>query len=117
MYVDTGTLPLAHDQDITWERSIQVCVNTTANLTVTPYFDDVAFTASTITATANKVVVYEVPLGREIKGGAPRITIATASAAGTTEPLGFELYWMKLFYRPSGNEKDKKTLKISGDEV
>ncbi len=116
MYVDTGYVKVER-QDVTWMRFIRLMVNSPANLTVTPYFDDVAFTASTLTVTANKAKLYEIDLGREIKGGQPRITIATTSSAGTTEPLGFELYWIDFAYRPSGNENERKYLRIPGEAL
>ena len=65
-----------------------------------------------VTATANKTAIYEIPVGREYKGGQPRITVATVSSAGTTEPLGFEAYWAEFAYRPSGNENERKYKRI-----
>lgn len=116
MYVDSGYVRIDR-QDVTWAREARVMLTSPANVTVTPYFDDVAGTAYTLTVTANKVKVYQIPMGREEKGGAPRITFASASSAGTTEPLGMEVYWIEFFYTPAGNEGQKKTLRLYGDQL
>lgn len=116
MYVDTGYVRIDR-QDVTWMRTARVMMTSPANVTVTPYFDDTAGTAYTLAVTANKVKVYEIPMGRQEEGGAPRITFATVSSPATTEPLGMEVYWVEFFYTPSGNETQKKSLRLYGDQL
>lgn len=116
MYVDTGYVRIDR-QDVTWERNARVMMTSPANVTATLYMDDVAGTANTITVTANKVQIYDVFLGREAKGGVPRLTLATTSSPATTEPLGMEVYWVEFFYTPSGNDTQKKSIRLYGDQL
>jgi len=101
-HVDTGYIR-SNRERVQWFRVLEICMRAENDVTVTPYFDDTAHAAKTITVTAGKVTVYRVPLGREYKGYAPRVVLATTAAAGTGID-GFELYWIKFKHRRTGDD-------------
>lgn len=105
MFVDTGYLDFGN-QDTVWLRELILKVDSPSNLTVKVYMDDVLAATKTLTVTANVARPYTIPLGREIKGFQPRVTIETTNSANTTD-VDFEAYWLRLRYRPSGNETEK----------
>jgi hypothetical protein len=96
--IDVGT------GDLVWLREIRLKVRAAANLTVTPYFDDTAKTARTVTVIAGKTVVYSVPFGRENKGRQPRIIVTSAS--------DFIPWWAECIFRASGNVTEKSQVRI-----
>jgi len=98
--VDTGYVPTG-SEDIRWIREIKLLVRSNSDLTVTPWFDDTAFTAKTLTATGNKTKIYSLMMGREYKGRQPRLQVETSAAAGADD-MGFELYWVEWRERRSG---------------
>ena len=105
MFVDTGYLDFGN-QDFVWLREIMLKVDSPNDLTVKVYMDDTLVATKTVTVTANAARPYTIPLGREIKGYQPRITIETTNAAGAGE-VGFEVYWLKVRYRGTGNATQK----------
>jgi hypothetical protein len=98
--VDTGI------HDLSWIREIQIKVEAAADLTVTPYFDGTAFTSYSagVGGYAGKPTVLSVPVGREYKGYQPQIRVTSASE--------FKPYWVRFFYRPSGNKTQKPYLQV-----
>lgn len=116
MFLDTGYMRAPGSADRVWCREIEFMANTPNNLTVTPYMDDTAGTANTVTATANKTTVYSVKLAREVHGTAPRVTFATTNSAGTSE-VGFEIYWIRLKGKAGGNETEKPFLWVAPELV
>lgn len=115
MFVDTGYLDFKGDGDLVWLRELILKVDSPNNLTVKVYMDDVLASLNTLTVTANAARPYTIQLkdslgtspGREIKGYQPRITIETTNSAGVSD-IGFETYWLKVKYRPSGNKETDK---------
>lgn len=107
-FVDTGNVQSGRE-DLHWFREINILLRSPADVTVACYFDDTLNVTKTVTVTANVAKVYTIALGREVKGRQPRIVIATSSSAAATE-LGFEVFWVKWFFRPSGNENQKAFL-------
>jgi hypothetical protein len=106
MFVDTGYLDFKGDHDYVWLREIILKAESPNNLTVKVYMDDTLASTSTVTVVANVARAYPIPLGREIKGFQPRITVETTNSAGSGE-VGFEVYWLKVRYRGTGNETGK----------
>ena len=98
--IDTGS------QDLTWIREIEIKVKSPVDLTVTPYFDGLPFTAYTarLNGAVNRTTILEVPVGREYKGRVPRIVVTASSE--------FNPYWIRLWYRGTGNVKQKKALMV-----
>lgn len=96
--IDIGT------RDLVWLREIRLKVRADASLTVTPYFDDTAKAARTVTVIAGKTVVYSVPFGRENKGRQPRIIVTSAS--------DFIPWWAECIFRASGNVTEKSQVRI-----
>lgn len=105
MFVDTGYLDFGN-QDLVWLREIMLKVDSPSNLTVKVYMDDVLAATKTLTVTANAARPYTIPLGREIKGYQPRLTIETTNSPGSGD-VDFEVYWLKVRYRASGNATQK----------
>ena len=91
---------------IVFVRSLRLKAQTEVTLTVTPYLDGVAQASKTIATVANEAVVYEVPLGREMKATQPRFIIK--APAGST----FEPYWLECSYRAAGNMSEKKRVRV-----
>ena len=60
-----------------------------------------------LNASDNEAVIYEVPLGREMKATQPRFVI-NAPAGSTFEP-----YWLECSYRAAGNMSEKKRVRVS----
>lgn len=102
---DTGPIDLGID-DLVWIREIKIKANTNANLTVTPYFDDVAKSPYTVTAVAGKATVYHVPVGREYKGRVPRVRIVT------TDNSEWSPYWLEFYFRGTGGRRQKKVFRV-----
>jgi len=94
---DSG-LPL-DVSELFWMREIHVKVNAASDLTVTPYFDDTASTGYTVTATANKAKVYQVKLGRGVKGTVPRVRVTSTSA--------FIPHWVEVIGMRSGMTQER----------
>jgi hypothetical protein len=105
MFVDTGYIDFGH-QDLVWLREIMLKVDSPSNLTVKVWMDDVLAATKTLTVAANAMRPYTVPLGREVKGYQPRITIETTNSAGSGD-VDFELDWLKVRFRRSGNATEK----------
>lgn len=105
MFVDTGYIDFGH-QDLVWIREVMLKVDSPNNLTVKVWMDDVLAATKTVTVTANAMRPYTVSLGREVKGYQPRITIETTNSAGTGN-VDFEIEWLKIRFRPSGNITQK----------
>lgn len=102
VHVDTGYLRKA-GEDYVWFRLARLCMIAGSDVAVEFYFDDVLYATKTVTVTTGKALVYEVPLGREYKGRQPRIVIRKSDSASTVADEGFELFWLELRQRPSGN--------------
>ena len=108
---DSGPMDLGV-QEIVWLQEVSIKVRAPAALTVTPYFDGVAFAPSTlsVTGTVNREIVLSVPIGRAFKGKVPRLVITSASA--------FALYWVECRRRPTGTQRQQRPIRIPvGGEV
>lgn len=107
---DSGPLDLGGG-DLTWLRQVRVKVRAAAALTVTPYFDGVAWPAVTlpIGSSAGLTTVLEGWVGRSIrgayKGRVPRIVI--------TSTAPFLPWWVELVRRKTSAQTDKKSLRFS----
>lgn len=99
---DTGNLDL-DNKDINWVREIHIKAKAVSTLTVTPYFDDVAFPPYTVQILPG-TTIYEIPMGREYKGRSPRAIVTSVS--------DFTPYWMDFVFRSSGRVTQKKTVRV-----
>lgn len=106
---DTGQIDLGAGCGFAWVRELCIKAEAAANLTVTPYIDEVAQTASTVTVTAGVTRVYSVERARELKGRQFQIIITSAS--------DFSPYWAEFLYRVSGQSSQKQTRRISAQEI
>jgi len=102
-YWDSGEVDVG-PEDLTWIREIRLRVHATEDLIVTPYFDSLSYGEKTITVTPNQTKIYALKVGREYKGGQPRI------AVNSTKP--FFLYWCEFVPRVTGNATNKKAKRI-----
>ena len=102
---DTGFMDLGLER-IAWVREIRIKCKTPANLTVTPYFDDVAFPPYTVVVgdKANKLTVFRVPVGRGYKGRQPRVVVSCESE--------FFPVWLEFHFRPSGHLSQQKPYRV-----
>lgn len=98
---DTGPA-FDQDTDFIWLRQFRLKAIAASNLTVTPYFEDIAEAAQTITVSAGRTRIYPVYLGRSINGRLLRFRVTSTSQ--------FEPYWIQIFYRASGNITEKKSV-------
>ena len=92
---DTGPMDLGV-HELVWIREVRLKVRASADLTVTPYFDDVAFDAVTIDVATDVTTIREVYVGRGYKGRIPRLVITSDEA--------FFPYWVKLKRRTTGEK-------------
>jgi hypothetical protein len=102
--MDTGPMDLGQ-QDIVWARRVQIKCRAGANLTVTPYFDDVEFDTVTISVDAGLTSIYEVPVGRGYFGRVPRLVISSAS--------DFHPYWVEFMHRKTTEVSEKPNTRIA----
>lgn len=103
---DTGPMDLGQ-QDIAWARRVRMKVRARTDLTVTPFFDGVAFdtvTLEIVEAAQNKVVIVDVPVGRGFFGYVPRLVITSAS--------DFHPYWTEFMFRRTTEETEKPNVRI-----
>lgn len=77
LHVDTGYVDTGRNY-ATWVRRVRLKCRAKTQLTVTPYFDDVAFAARTVSPVADRVTHYELPMPRGYKGRQPRIVVNAA---------------------------------------
>lgn len=85
--------------ELFWIREIHFKADGAADFTVTPYVDDTASTAYTATAVANKAKIYQVKLGRGVKGSVPRVRITSTSA--------FIPHWVEVIGTRSGMTQER----------
>jgi len=85
--------------ELFWMREVHLKVDAAADLTVTPYFDDTASTGYTVTAVVNKGKVYQVKLGRGVKGTVPRVRVTSTSA--------FIPHWVEVIGARSGMTQER----------
>lgn len=102
---DTGFVDLAEPGELAWVRRLHIKARSTVNLTLTPYYDGIAGEARTVTVDSGKVVVYPVALGREDKGTTARFILTGASP--------FLVYWMEAEFESSGNQNQKKKIRMA----
>lgn len=103
---DSGPMDLGQ-QDLVWARHIQIKCRATADLTVTPYFDGVAFTPVTITVPADRsglIGVFDVPVGRGYFGTIPRLVVESDS--------DFHPFWVEFLVRQTTESSDKPNIRI-----
>jgi hypothetical protein len=102
---DSGPMDLGV-QDLVWVREVLIKVRAAADLTVTPYFDDEAFEAVTISvgSSANTTTILSVPVGRSYKGRTPRMVITSTSA--------FYPYWVEFIRRQTQSHTQKGRLRV-----
>ena len=90
---DTGEI-VGEEWELFWLREIHIKARAPSDLTVTPYFDGTGSTAKTVTVSADKTTIYQVKIGRGVKGAVPRVKVTCASA--------FLPYWMDIIGDTSG---------------
>mgnify|MGYP003393011635 CR=1 FL=1 len=101
---DSGPLDLGV-HELVWLREVRLKVRAGAQLTVTPYFDGVAFTAYTTTDAALGVdTIISIPIGRAYKGKIPRVVITSSGA--------FYPYWISFIRRTTGAKTDTPELRV-----
>ncbi len=116
MAVDTGYLRAPGNSDLAWVEEVEISARTSSDLELIPYFDDVAEDTITIIAQPGAYTVYRVPLLRgQNKGRKPRFLLQTTAVAAVGNP-GFELEWMRVRFRGTGNESEK-IFQIAPDET
>jgi len=96
--------PEVGNDDFVWLRQVRFKAKCAADMTVTPYFDGVAFPAKTVEATADSPTHHEVHFGREYKGHQARVIISSASPISP--------YWIDYFVRDSGHETQKRVVRV-----
>lgn len=102
MMLDTGYVSASKQGDLAWFKELEITCKSGSNLTVTPYFDDVAQADQTVVVTPNVVTTYRVVLPRGSVGYKARFKIATTAADGSNDP-GFECYSVRMRLAPTGN--------------
>ena len=75
LYVDTGYVDTGRNYT-SWCRAVRIKARAKTTLTVTCYFDDVAFGPYTVSVTSDKVTHYRVPVPRSYKGRQPRVVVS-----------------------------------------
>lgn len=103
---DSGPLDLGV-QDLVWIREILLKVRAGADLTVTPYFDGIAFPTVTLDVTSNnvnKATVISVAVPRGYKGIVPRLVITSAAK--------FAPYYVEFVQRATTAATEKRKLRI-----
>lgn len=107
MALDTGYITPPGNGDLAWITEAEISVRTPVNLELVPYFDDAAQDTLTITATPNVYTTYRVPFKRgQNKGRRPRLLLRTTNGAAEGN-VGFELDWMRIRLKGTGNETEK----------
>ena len=96
---DTGFVDLT-DTTLAWVRRINIKARAAGNLTITPYWDGTAGTARTVVVTANKELVYAVPMGRDDKGTTGRVVITSSDVS--------YVYWVEFEYNVTGKQRQKR---------
>ncbi len=102
---DTGFIDLGM-QSLSWVRKIRIKARGDVALTVTPYFDGVAYTSTSFTPTAGVVTVHEIPLGREAKGKQARGVVTSSTPT--------QIYWIEFEYNNSGKQRQKRIERFAG---
>lgn len=102
---DSGPMNLGQ-QDIVWARRVQMKLRAGANLTVTPYFDGVAFDTVTIEVgeSVDQVTILEVPVGRGYFGRVPRLVVTSSE--------DFFPFWTEFIVRRTTEESEKPNIRI-----
>jgi hypothetical protein len=103
---DSGPIDFGSSNFI-WIRSLRIKGVIPTGTTISVYFGEALSTTATISA-SNLLNIYEVPLGREVRGRQPSLRIDAGS--GNT----VNLYWVEITFRASGGETQKKTIRVSG---
>jgi hypothetical protein len=103
---DTGQIDIGASE-LVWISEIELKVKTPVNLSVSAYIDDMlhrVYTAS-VGEYANRTTVINIPCDREFKGRVPRLVVTGASE--------FQPYWLRLWFKGSGNVKQKASIKVT----
>ena len=89
-----------------WIPFVVLKAKLTGDLTVTPYVDDIAQPAITITAKAgNPITTYEAWLVRTVRGRQLRFVLSASQT--------FHLYWLEPRYRVTGTETDLQQTRVT----
>ncbi len=100
---DSGPLDLG-SQDLVWLRFLRLKVRASATLTVTPYFDSLAFAPVSVVVTPNADTTYLIPVPRGYVGRQPRLVITSAGA--------FFPYWVECIRRTTGVATEKGSVRV-----
>lgn len=103
---DSGPLDIGQ-QDLVWVRRIRLKVRAGGTITVTPYFDGIAFAPVVITpdgSEIDRVTLLDAPMGRGFFGKVLRL-IATSSA-------DFHLFWVEPLIRRTTEASEKESPRI-----
>lgn len=87
-----------------WIPSLEIKAKLGAALTVTPYIDDVAQAAQTLTPSSSAITTFTVALSRPVRGRQPRVVLSSTSS--------FYLYWVEWNYRTTGTASDLKRARV-----
>lgn len=100
---DTGPIDLGGR--VAWVPELEIKAKLTGTLTITPYIDDIAQTAVSVSApSGDPITTHTVPLARTIRGRQVRFRVTSAST--------FYVYWIKPRYRLTGADSDLKTATV-----
>lgn len=103
---DTGPIELG--PRVAWASLAILKARLTADLTVTPYVNDVALTALTVEAEVGVTTSYDIRLPRPMRGRVLRYVI---SSTGLFYP-----YWLRPRYRITGNETELQEVVLNPNE-
>lgn len=100
---DSGPIDLG--SRVVWISHVEVKAKLAGTLTITPYIDDVAKDAVTVTPIeGNGITTYTAALSRPVRGRQARFVLSASSA--------FNLWWIAPKYRLTGSETDQQTQRI-----
>lgn len=101
---DSGPVDLG--SRVVWITHVEIKAILTGTLTITPYIDDVAQTAQTVSApSGNPITTHTVALTRPVRGRQARFRVSSDDT--------FHLYWIEPAYRVTGAQTDLKKTRIT----
>ncbi|HYE84843.1 MAG TPA: hypothetical protein VEA16_00710 [Vicinamibacterales bacterium] len=101
---DSGPIELG--SRVVWVPRLELKAKLTADLTITPYVDDVVQDAVTVAAAgAQPITTYTVALPRPIRGRQVRFRLSSTAA--------FYLWWLEPLYRVTGKDSDLQRKRVT----
>jgi len=107
MQIDSGYLQPPGNADFGWIGKVEISTRSPVNLELVPTFDDVEMDALPLVVVPGKTSTYSTILKRgQDKGRRPLLIVRTTNSAGTGR-IGFEPYWIRIWWKGTGNQNEK----------